>query len=118
MAKVGTPRSRVGTPSRVAVIGPGEAVGDRIFAVPALAAEGDAQGAAAHYYGGGAMAYCFVQSRIDLGFEIQMGVDVQQPRHQPLAGGIDDFGGCLDLQVGATGQDLAVADGQVLDLGQ
>src|SRR5690606_13686982 len=93
----------------------GEAIDDGILTVAALAAKGDAQRTAAQQHGGGTVAHRLVKAWIDLGLEIEVGVDVEQAWHQPFACGVYSFADAADLQAGAACQNLAVQYRQILD---
>ena len=73
-----------------------------------LAAEGHADRAVGDHGGGGAVTHHLGEPRVELDFEVEVGVNVPKSRHQPTAAGIDDLGGPGGVQVGADFGNLAV----------
>ena len=75
------------------VLHPGKAIDDRVLLAFKLLAKTGTEAAVAHQYSGGTVADDFRQARLQVHFQVQVGVDIQQPRHQPLALGLDDAHG-------------------------
>ena len=59
------------------------------------------------------MAHHLRQSRRKLGFEIFVGVDVEEPRQEPLTGGVLDPGSFVCRQLVAFGRNSAASNGDV-----
>jgi hypothetical protein len=91
-----------------------EAIDDRVLLGRALVAERQAQRAVAHHRGRGPVADDLGQARVHLDLQVDVGVDVQQARHDPPARGVDDLRGLAGGQSGAPGDHAAGRDGDVL----
>jgi hypothetical protein len=63
------------------------------------------------------VAHRFGQTRIDFHFHVEMGVDVEQAGHQPLAGAVDHRARPGRIEIETLGGDAALMDGEVVCLG-
>ena len=96
------------------VFHPRVAVHDGIVAAPALRAEGQTQAAVGDHHAGGAVAGGLGQMRRELQFQIVMGMDVEQARHQPLAAGVDLACAADLFERRGAPDDLAIGDRHIL----
>jgi hypothetical protein len=67
--------------------------------------------------GGRAVPHRLGQPGREFEIEIEVSVDVEQARHQPLAAAVDHRAGPGRIEIDALGGDAALMDGQVICLG-
>ena len=96
------------------VLHPREAVDDRVLLLGALVAPCQAERAVAHHRGRRPVTDDLGEARVELHLEVDVGVDVQQTRQDPVPGGVHDLVGLVGGEVHAPGDHASVADGDVL----
>ena len=90
-----------------------EAIDDGVLLAALLPPEAGAEAAVAHQHRGGAVPDHLGQAGLQVDFEIEVGVDIEQAGHQPLAFGFDDVRRFMRRQCAAAGGDAPGAKGDI-----